>query len=314
MKKWLPEELEEIACDFCGSREISREFIRADGMRVVECAICGLAFLNPRPRPEFIPEFYKEDYFTGASAERGEGGLNLNLDIASSEISEKKPTPRIIEIINKKFGGFKGKRVLEIGCATGDLLMQIKKEGADVKGLEISDFAANIARKRGLDVKTGTLEDYIKELHDYHDIVMAFEVIEHVLSPIMFLKNCAELIRPGGLLLLSTPNYKCSRRFGNEWLGFNTSFEHIYFFSLDVLTRMASKSGFVIKYVESSKSLGETRTLNFLNRQIERLNTLSFFIKEIGIHRTIKAVLARTSGYYPYALGHNLLAVFMKRN
>ena len=70
MKKWLPEELEEIPCDFCGARETAKQFIRKDGMRVVECAQCGLAYLNPRPKPEFITRFYDPDYFTGAAAER----------------------------------------------------------------------------------------------------------------------------------------------------------------------------------------------------------------------------------------------------
>lgn len=314
MKRWLPEELEEIPCDFCGSRDISREFIRADGMRVVECAVCGLAFLNPRPRPEFIPEFYKEDYFTGVSAERGEGGLKLNLDV-SNNIPEqnKKSIPRPIAIINEKFEGFKGKSVLEIGCAAGDLLMQIRREGANVRGIEISDFAAEIARKRGLDVTTGTIEDCCAtDYRNRFDIVMAFEVIEHVLSPTLFLKKCAEIVRPGGLLMLSTPNYACAKRFGEEWFGFRTSFEHIYFFSINVLARMASKSGFALKHMESSKSLGATRSLSFPGRQVERLKTLLFFIDEIGFFKTTKAIFARSEGHYPYGLGHAIITVFEK--
>ena len=79
MKRWLPEELEKINCDFCGSRQVYAEYVRGDDMRVVECCICGLAYLNPRPLGKFIPRFYEQDYFTGASAERGEGGLRLKL-------------------------------------------------------------------------------------------------------------------------------------------------------------------------------------------------------------------------------------------
>jgi len=312
MKRWLPEELEEIVCDFCGSSEISQEFIRADGMRVVECAICGLAFLNPRPHAALIPEFYKDDYFTGASANRGEGGLKLNLDVSTSEISENKSSPRVIEIISEKFEGLQNKDVLEIGCATGDLLIEIKKVGARTKGLEISDFAANIARKRGLDVTTGTIEDCAADYQNRFDIVMAFEVIEHVLSPVLFFKKCAEIVRPGGLLMLSTPNYACAKRFGEEWLGFRTSFEHIYFFSLNVISRMASKSEFNLRYIESSKSLGGTRSLNSVTRQFERLKTLFFFMTEIGFLKTLKAIITRSEGHYPYGVGHSMITVFEK--
>jgi 2-polyprenyl-3-methyl-5-hydroxy-6-metoxy-1,4-benzoquinol methylase len=309
----MPEELEEVPCDFCGSRGISYEFIRADGMNVVECAVCGLAYLNPRPRPELISRFYEKDYFTGESVDRGEGGLRLNLDMSSSESVERsEDIPRAIGIINEQFGGLQDKDVLEIGCATGELLSEMKKAGARTKGLEISDFAADIARKRGLDVTTGTIEDCAADYPNRFDIVMAFEVIEHVLSPTLFLKNCAEIVRPGGLLMLSTPNYACAKRFGKDWLGFKTSFEHIYFFSLNLLTRMASKAGLFLKYIESSKYLGGTRALNFPNRQIERLKTLFFFIKEIGLHKTINAIFARSEGHYPYDLGHAMLTVFKK--
>lgn len=313
MKKWLPEELEEIPCDFCGTREVAREFIRKDGMRVVECAQCGLAYLNPRPKPSFIPRFYEADYFTGVAAERGEGGLNCCIDPdAQQSGAEQAATPRAMIIINEKFGGFKGKNVLEIGCATGDLLIQIKNVGARARGLEISDFAADIARKRGLDVTAGTIEAFVQETDDKFDIVIALEVIEHVLSPTFFFELVARIIRPGGLLILSTPNYACVKRFGKHWLGFNMSFEHIYFYSLVVLIKITSKCGLRLSYVESSKSLGASQSFGFIRRQITRLRTVSFFVREIGLLGAIKSFLSRSKGYYPYAIGHTTIAVYEK--
>lgn len=316
MRKWLPEELEEIPCDFCGSREVSCEFIRADGMRVVECAVCGLAYLNPRPRAELIPEFYKEDYFTGASAERGEGGLKLNLDV-SDNISDlnQKSIPRPIVIINEKFGGFKGKRVLEIGCATGDLLMQIRNEGADVKGIEISDFAADIARKRGLDVITGTIEDYLTLNQEPFDIVMAFEVIEHVLSPTSFLKFCSEIIRPGGLLLLSTPNYACAKRFGREWFGFNASFEHIWFFKIDILKEMAVSSNLEIVYWETNLfSGGPDPYLSVVQRYYHKVRKWFAIMNNLGLSKTIRMRQIAPLSFCPYGDGHTLFALFQKKD
>ena len=314
MRKWLPEELEEIPCDFCGSREVAREFIRADGMRVVECAICGLAYLNPRPRAELIPEFYKKDYFTGASAERGEGGLKLNLDVSDSASDQnQKSIPRPIAIINEKFGGFKGKRVLEIGCATGDLLHRIQIEGASVKGLEISDFAADVARRRGLDVTTGTVEEFAPKNKEKFDIVLALEVIEHVLSPTSFFEHASRLLKPGGLLLISTPNYACVKRFRDSWIGFNMSFEHIYFYSFDALKKMMAKEGLVNSYMETSKYLGAGRKGGIIERQTERVRTIAFFTGEIGLLRTLAALFMRHKGRYPYTLGHTLFGAFVKK-
>jgi 2-polyprenyl-3-methyl-5-hydroxy-6-metoxy-1,4-benzoquinol methylase len=313
MRKWLLEELEEIPCDCCSTREVAREFIRADGMRVVECAACGLAYLNPRPRPEFISIFYEKDYFTGASAERGEGGLNLNLDLASSEMSEKRSLPWAIEILNKKINGFNGKRVLEIGCATGDLLKQIINEGADAKGLEISDFAANIARKRGLDVTTGTIEHYVSNNHDKFDVVIALEVIEHVLSPMRFIKSCTKIIKPGGFLVLSTPNYFCSRRFHNEWFGFKSSFEHIYFLNLKTIRAVAKKNNLYVDYWETSSFPGgDISSLSYFKRQIFKLHYLKFLLKEINIKKTARIFFNKS--YYKYGLGHTLCTVLKLNN
>lgn len=314
MKKWLSEELEEIPCDFCGTLDVAKEFIRKDGMRVVECAQCGLAYLNPRPKPEFIPRFYEADYFTGAAAERGEGGLKPNLDVSDSVSGQNQINIlRPIAIINKKFGGLKGKRVLEIGCATGDLLMQIKKRGAIIKGLEISDFAADVARRRGLAVITGTIEAFAPENEGTFDIVLAFEVIEHVLSPTRFIASVSRVLKPGGLLVLSTPNYACTKRFGSEWLGFNTSFEHVFFYSSDVLIKTMIKKELHLSYSESSKFLGSSQSINMLKQYAERLKTILLFIKEIGVVSTIEGLATRTKGYYKHSLGHTLFLVFENR-
>lgn len=310
MKKWLPEELITVCCDSCGSTGSSSEFVRADGMLVVECANCGLAYLNPRPRPEFISKFYDSDYFTGAAAARGEGGLTCDVH---SFGGDQPHLPRPIVIVNARYGGFQNKDVLEVGCATGDLLLEVKKVGARAKGVELSDFAAEIARKRNIDVKTGTIED-IAATHNQFDVVMALEVIEHVLSPTQFLANIAQVVRPGGVFLVSTPNYACARRFGNAWFGFNASFEHIYFYSLPVLKTMARDAGFALDYWETLTIMGgPDHSSSFFRLQIERIRNFLYFIKEIGVYRTIKAVLKRQSGYYPYGAGHTLVAAFIKR-
>lgn len=311
MKKWLPEELEEIPCDFCGSREVSREFMRVDGMRVIECAKCGLAYLNPRPKPEFIPKLYEADYFTGAAAERGEGGLACNLDPKT----ERQPTdevPRLIAIVNKRFGGFGGKDVLEIGCAIGDLLLRINNDGARAQGLEISDFAAEVARKRGLDVTTGTVEDFVKGNEEKFDIVLALEVIEHVLSPTRFFEHASRLLKPGGLLLISTPNYACVKRFDRAWLGLATSFEHIYFYSLPVLTKITARLNLQQTYVESSRSMGASQAATSARRQIERIKTILYLWKNLGFVNTVRALGTASKGYYPYAIGHTLFVVLRK--
>lgn len=314
MKEWLPEELEKIVCDFCGSDDVCVEHIRGDGMRAVECVICGLAYLNPRPLVNLIPRFYEQDYFTGAAVARGEGGLRL--EIATTEksgIVVEKRMLRPIELMNAQFGGLCNKDVLEIGCATGELLLMMANEGARVKGLEISSFAAAFARKRGLSVATGTVEDYVAGTYNTFDVIMAFEVIEHVVSPTRFLENVAKLVRPNGLLILSTPNYTCADAFGDKWLGFTSSFEHLYFYTADVLKRLAFRSGFNLQYWETSLQEGAIlERKNFFQRQINRVSTAIKVIKENGISNAVSIMVNKLPAYVSHGNGHTLLAFLRK--
>lgn len=284
-------------------------------MRVVECAVCGLAYLNPRPRADLVPDLYRDDYFTGVSAQRGEGGLKANLDISASGQSEEVgSSSRAIEIIIERSGGLPDKDILEIGCATGDLLSEMKKAGGRTKGLEISGFASDIARKRGLDIFTGTVEGYIAGPHEQFDVVAAFEVIEHVLSPVRFLKSCSDLIRPGGLLILSTPNYGCARRYKAKWTGFNSSYEHLYFFSKESIEKMVERFNMRVTYWETSKHPGRM-PLNRekIRRIIHRIYYLRSLAKQFGLAESIK-IFAGTFGtiFYPYGTGHTLTLVIEK--
>lgn len=318
MKKWMSDELEEVPCDFCGSRKVCVEYIRGDQMRVVECAVCGLAYLNPRPLVQFIPRFYEQDYFNGSAMARGEGGLRLEPAFSQETLPklDSKKLPRPIKLVNDKFGPIKGKNVLEIGCATGDLLSKLADAGAVAKGLEISDFAADIARKRGLDVTTGTVEQYVSEPYDTFDIVMAFEVIEHVTSPSQFLKDISKLLKPKGLLFLSTPNYSCAHRFTQEWFGFKASYEHIYFFTLEILRRMALGVSFSLQYWETTSWHGGSKKgrTNMFDRNLERLYNFSYLRLEASksFADSLEGLSFRNEIFRPYGSGHTLFTLFQK--
>ncbi|MBI5641479.1 MAG: class I SAM-dependent methyltransferase [Nitrospirae bacterium] len=283
-------------------------------MQVVECAVCGLAYLNPRPKPEFIVKFYEKGYFTGESLKRGEGGLRCDIIPGDTGVLETgTPSPRSMTVINEKYGGVDYLDVLEIGCATGDLLIRLKDAGAHVKGLEISDFAAGIARGRGLDVFTGEIEGFAEGADQKFDIVLALEVIEHVTSPTRFFASLDKVIKPGGVLLISTPNYLRAKRYGQEWLGFNTSFEHLYFFTIDVLTRFGQRNGLSLRYSESSRSLGHSSSVPVAcGRHYRKAQMIRALVRELGFFGTLRELGNLRKGFISSAIGHQLIAVFQK--
>lgn len=123
-------------------------------------------------------------------------------------------------------------RVAEIGSAKGYLLVLLKRLGWSVQGIEIpaeaSDYALSRFRVPTFKV---TIEDYLESKSRRHFfVVLAIDVIEHVLNPIDFLNSVDAILSDKGLLIIDTPNGN-SRNIeylGSKWKGFNPF--HIYLF------------------------------------------------------------------------------------
>jgi cyclopropane fatty-acyl-phospholipid synthase-like methyltransferase len=236
---WNSEELEQIPCDLCGATTSSTPTIRADGLSVVRCG-CGLAFLNPRPRAERVDRLYGLDYFTG----RGDGvGYEDYVSDTLEHVRNPKSLQNQVASLLSETVGFRGKTVWEVGCATGSFLSIARGYGASVVGVEPSSEVAEIARRQfDVTVHNRRLEEI--DATEPADIVVALEVIEHVLSPTAFLAKCRSLVRSGGSICLTTPNYGNSRLAGARWPGFARSFEHLYYYDANTLSTLLSRSGF----------------------------------------------------------------------
>lgn len=273
----------EVFCDFCNSADWTPVVTRADGFTVVECLRCGLAYLNPRPKDEQIYNLYNRNYFLkGPDAQHSEIGYS-DYEVFASHCLKKGKSSELdlIETVRS----LKGALLLEIGCATGEMLALARQRGATTVGVEISEYGAQVARSRhNLEVKVGHFENQEFDCGTF-DIVLALEVIEHVTSPTRFLKKISDLLKPGGLVALSTPNYRCSRRWGERWLGFQASFEHLYFLSDEVLMRLAAAHGFRTIFWATTGNgrvpldKGKTQALKALIKKIPGTASLWQFLK-----------------------------------
>ncbi|HEX6791650.1 MAG TPA: methyltransferase domain-containing protein [Candidatus Krumholzibacteria bacterium] len=101
--------------------------------------------------------------------------------------------------------------ILEVGCGVGNITLPLARLGASVRGLDIDarDVATLTQRARELrfDNLTAAVEDAYTFRHDTrYDVVVASEVIEHILDPDAFLANLVRHLEPGGLVILTTPN------------------------------------------------------------------------------------------------------------
>jgi 2-polyprenyl-6-hydroxyphenyl methylase/3-demethylubiquinone-9 3-methyltransferase len=104
-----------------------------------------------------------------------------------------------------------GLRILDIGCGGGVLCEPVAALGATIIGADPAKGAIEAARRHAL--RSGIKIDYrcttaeaLADAGEQFDIVLAMEVIEHVADTDVFLARCAELVRPGGLMILSTIN------------------------------------------------------------------------------------------------------------
>ena len=111
----------------------------------------------------------------------------------------------------KKLDSLKGLRMLDIGCGAGILSEPLARLGAEVVGADPSsrniEAAKSHAARAGLavDYRTTTAEA-LSDAGERFDVVLAMEVVEHVADLGLFVKRCAEMVKPGGLMITATIN------------------------------------------------------------------------------------------------------------
>ena len=111
-----------------------------------------------------------------------------------------------------------GARVLEVGCGRGSFLAKAKDIGAAVIGVELNHDAAEIAARRGIDVVRCDVSEMSADwLHSF-DLVVAFQVVEHVRDPLNFCARLFSFVRQGGALHIAVPNHDGFMRYADTLL------------------------------------------------------------------------------------------------
>lgn len=136
-------------------------------------------------------------------------------------------------------------RLLDVGCGHGLLLDEARRRGYEVSGLELSASGAAYARDvLGLDVREITL-DALEEPGSYSVVVLA-DVIEHLDDPVGAIDRCHELLAPGGVLCIVTPDPSSptARLAGRRWWGYLPA--HTYLLPRLTLRELLGARGLVI--------------------------------------------------------------------
>jgi SAM-dependent methyltransferase len=129
-------------------------------------------------------------------------------------------------------------RLLDIGCGSGVVLSVMARHGWVAEGTELSWVAAERLRQEGFQVHVGDLEQ-LNLREGSFDVVILSEVVEHLLEPRLALARARDLLRPGGALYLTTPNFDALSRWvlGARWRIISPA-EHLCYFTPKSLRRL----------------------------------------------------------------------------
>lgn len=208
---------------------------------LVKCQNCSFVFSEMIPTGEELVEHYshygRNDYLSPITIKR----YNELLDHF------------------EKFR--KTNKILDVGCGIGYFLEAAKKRGWEVYGTEYTPEAIEICENKGIEMKEGKL-DPSNYKEESFDVITSFEVLEHINNPIEEIGNFNKLLRKGGLVYLTTPNFNSLLRYRLK-AEYNVIVypEHLSYYTPRTLKLLFRNSGFGIdKIMTTGISLTRLRT------------------------------------------------------
>lgn len=274
----VPKHLEQVPCNLCGTWDAAllypgtidlvaapldpQEVFACTSCHygrygpVVRCRRCGLVYLNPRLTAAAVEAAYQAVADTRYLAER-EGRVHTfaraldELEAMWRRFGPQPPAPG---------------RLLDVGCHIGVFIELAAQRGWLAEGVEPSHWAAACARERGLRVVCSTLRGAALPAASY-DVVTLWDVIEHFADPRAELLEVWRLLRPGGLVGITTMNIDSpiARLLGPRWPWLMQM--HLYYFSERTLRALLERCGFEVLAVRSHRRIVR---VSYLLSRLER--------------------------------------------
>jgi 2-polyprenyl-3-methyl-5-hydroxy-6-metoxy-1,4-benzoquinol methylase len=204
-------------CRICGGNTLPH-LLNVRGHNLHRCSNCGFVQVTNAPSATELEAIYREAYF-GHSKYQDQATLRAE-------------NQRRLGLLRQYVGG--GGQVLEAGCGDGSFLYEAKPY-YKMQGFDLAPAGVNLARAKNPDIAQQIWVSPLETLdlpNAYFDAICLWDVIEHIWNPRMVADHLLCALKPGGLLLLSTPNIDTviARLMGKRW-AFMTPPEHLSFFS-----------------------------------------------------------------------------------
>jgi ubiquinone/menaquinone biosynthesis C-methylase UbiE len=149
-----------------------------------------------------------------------------------------------------------GSRVLDVGCGSGEISLELQKSGLRVTGVDFSATAVELARKQGVDAHEANLDEVIPFEDATFDAAWAGDVIEHVFDPKLALRELRRVLKPGGEMFVNIPHDLSLSNRVRTLMGQSYQepqyrkfgqYKHHTFFSKRLATYLFEEAGFEIK-------------------------------------------------------------------
>jgi len=229
--------VENCACPLCGSTHTHKNTYSFPPYRVVQCSDCQLWYLNPRlSEKDMLAQYADDAYFSGSD------GVNEGYsDYAEQEKSLRPTFKRFLKLLKNK--GFTGGSLLEVGCGYGYMLDEAEPYFDRRVGTDFSLGAVEKASAYVNQIIHGGIEQVNPA--ETFDCIISVEVIEHIYDPQAFVHALYQHLKPGGCLILATPDMGSAWRkvMQSRWPSFKLP-EHVTYYDQQTLQHLYLTCGF----------------------------------------------------------------------
>lgn len=243
-------------CKICQAIGLQRLF-EVRGQVLFRCKKCGFVHVGTQPSPETLASVYNPNYYTG---------IKYGSDSTALQYESQRRLGLLEMFVPQ--GGI----VLDAGCSTGDFI-DVAKDRYRMYGFDYSDVAVAIAKRRFPDLATNICQGTLEKMpwsDVKFDAICLWDVIEHLWDPVPVVAALLQQLKPGGVLLISTPAIDAyfSRMLGPYW-PFMTPPEHLSFFTAESFAKMTTRlRGIRLVY---QKTRGKWANLAFVFHKIQRI-------------------------------------------
>jgi SAM-dependent methyltransferase len=215
---------------------IRRSTFSAGEFLLGRCVDCRYVFVQ-NPRVDFAA-LYDADYYAGRGADRAVDYYAEMTDPRTVRIYEWRGITRIVSDL---VGLTPTTRWLDYGCGLGGLVRHVETQvGCSIVGFE-EGYASDWMTSAGV---PHVGRDDLPRLASTFDVVTAVEMLEHTLDPVAVLREIRDLLKPGGVLFLTTGNSEPHGPDLSRWSYTSVCDVHVGFFEPTTLARALERAGF----------------------------------------------------------------------